>query len=476
MYRLFSNHSRLFLVVGLIVTALTLLSCSAPRLERTAPLCPLPTPPTCESTITTAPTTNPYVKIQPVPSLSSADKEEFFDGTRTVIGSSFADAKESPVYSYTASIANHWTGHYSDVVLGSKKWYFFASDNTETGHTDIFYASANAPTQYKPLYGVNSPCDELSPWVDPASSILYFSSPAFGTLGGYDIHSATLNVQADTLFASNINNIGQPFNSTADDLFYNTNGDSAFISSNRKSLKDFDVYSVVGIAHSPKAVQQQTAKIEGYVKNEQTQEPIADATVTAKSSKTQTIIATTTTDTSGKYVIEVPVNTKVHIVAEAPGVFFDSYTTSIPKEQANQTVVQPEPLSLPLTFVLRVNFPTAIFKDPYEFTLDENGNDTETLWQDMVQQLAQNVMGAKGTSKLILIGHTDDVGTDASNMVLGKQRVEFIIDRLVDNGVPREMMEGRSAGESLTPDRRKNEDITQWRKRCRRVELVRVVR
>ena len=125
---------------------------------------------------------------------------------------------------------------------------------------------------------------------------------------------------------------------------------------------------------------------------------------------------------------------------------------------------------------MRVNFPTAIYKDPYEFTLDSDGNDTETKWQTMVQQLSENVLNAKGTSKLILIGHTDDVGTDQSNMILGKQRVDFIIDRLVENGVPREMMEGRSAGESLTPSRRKNEDITQWRKRCRRVELVRVVR
>ena len=100
---------------------------------------------------------------------------------------------------------------------------------------------------------------------------------------------------------------------------------------------DFDVYSIVGLRQNNNVEQQQTATIEGYVKNEQTQEPIADAVVTAKNQKTQKVISTTTTDTLGKYVLQVPVDTKVNVVAEAPGVFFDTYTTTVPKEKTNQT-------------------------------------------------------------------------------------------------------------------------------------------
>jgi outer membrane protein OmpA-like peptidoglycan-associated protein len=77
--------------------------------------------------------------------------------------------------------------------------------------------------------------------------------------------------------------------------------------------------------------------------------------------------------------------------------------------------------------------------------------------------------------RLVLVGHTDDVGTDASNTKLGRQRVEFIIDELERRGVERSLMEGRSAGEQLLPTRRTGESEDTWRKRARRVELVKVL-
>jgi outer membrane protein OmpA-like peptidoglycan-associated protein len=59
-------------------------------------------------------------------------------------------------------------------------------------------------------------------------------------------------------------------------------------------------------------------------------------------------------------------------------------------------------------------------------------------------------------------------------MKLGKQRVDFVIDQLVQRGVPRALLEGRSAGERLKPTKRPNESQDLWRKRSRRVELVKV--
>ena len=60
-------------------------------------------------------------------------------------------------------------------------------------------------------------------------------------------------------------------------------------------------------------------------------------------------------------------------------------------------------------------------------------------------------------------------------MVLGRNRVNFIMDELVARGVDRDRMEGRSAGETLLPERRPGESIDLWRKRARRVELVKVL-
>jgi outer membrane protein OmpA-like peptidoglycan-associated protein len=60
-------------------------------------------------------------------------------------------------------------------------------------------------------------------------------------------------------------------------------------------------------------------------------------------------------------------------------------------------------------------------------------------------------------------------------MILGRRRVEFIMAQLRDRGVDPALMEGRSAGEKMLPKRRAGESIDLWRKRCRRVELVKVM-
>jgi outer membrane protein OmpA-like peptidoglycan-associated protein len=101
--------------------------------------------------------------------------------------------------------------------------------------------------------------------------------------------------------------------------------------------------------------------------------------------------------------------------------------------------------------------------------------ETDRAWQTELDELAENVTSAASTvRKIVLVGHTDDVDTDESNLVLGSQRVNFVIDKLVERGVPRTILEGRSEGEIKLLERRKGESIETWRKRCRRVELMKV--
>jgi len=109
-------------------------------------------------------------------------------------------------------------------------------------------------------------------------------------------------------------------------------------------------------------------------------------------------------------------------------------------------------------------------------TLDSNGRETSQPWRSAIDLLAMNVRASGARlRRLILTGHTDDVDTDAANVELGRQRVDFVIDQLLQRGVPRGVLEGRSAGERELPARRPDESVEQWRKRARRVELVKVL-
>lgn len=374
-----------------------------------------------------------------------------------------------------------WDGH--PALSPNRDWIVFASNRSGSlNSTDLWYArryTDGSVGPARPLAGTNTYCDELSPSFLPQTSMtLMFSSSGHTTFGGYDAFAAEVFEDGDSLIARNVANLGAPINTSADEIFpsMSPNGVDLYVASNRNNgresyRKDFDVF----VAYQQISGEGPVAKLTGRVVNSQTQQPVVDAEVTARSSSTRRVFSSTRTDSAGSYSIDVPVSTPVQITAQSDTLFYDSYSVEIPKDSANSIIVRTEPITLSKSLTLRMNFPTAEFNNPYPRTLDSNGIETARTWQLDIDELAQNVLsGSTKIKKISLVGHTDDVDTDESNVVLGKQRVEFVIERLVERGVPRSILEGSSQGEQQLLKRRKDETIDSWRKRCRRVELTKV--
>jgi len=116
--------------------------------------------------------------------------------------------------------------------LNGEEVLFFASDRVEgQGGMDIWYSVIKNGSQFgKPinLKNLNSVDNELSPWFDTTSNQLFFSSSWHDGFGGYDIFRSKYEGQF-----SNPQNIGQPYNSPANDLYYFQYVDTAYFSSNR---------------------------------------------------------------------------------------------------------------------------------------------------------------------------------------------------------------------------------------------------
>lgn len=117
-------------------------------------------------------------------------------------------------------------------LLEGNEVLFFASDREGTeGGMDLWYSIIKNGNQYskvRNLKNLNSIDNELSPWWDEKTKQLYFSSSWHDGFGGYDIHSS----QFTTVFEAP-QNIGLPFNSPANDLYYFKSGDTSYFSSNR---------------------------------------------------------------------------------------------------------------------------------------------------------------------------------------------------------------------------------------------------
>lgn len=110
---------------------------------------------------------------------------------------------------------------------------YSAQHPTGRGGTDLYIALLDQKGKImstENLTGLNSIENEVSPWYDPLFNRLYFSSTWHAGFGGLDIFYS--NLQADGSFGPPIN-LGMPFNSPANDLYFFCNGDTAYLSSNR---------------------------------------------------------------------------------------------------------------------------------------------------------------------------------------------------------------------------------------------------
>jgi tetratricopeptide (TPR) repeat protein/flagellar motor protein MotB len=94
---------------------------------------------------------------------------------------------------------------------------------------------------------VNSSADEDGPFLSFDGKILYFSSNGDKSYGGFDIFYSRLE---DVNKWSVPQNMGAPYNTAYDDVFYTTtlNGKTAYFSSNRSGGKgNLDIYTVNGV-------------------------------------------------------------------------------------------------------------------------------------------------------------------------------------------------------------------------------------
>ncbi|MFM6946187.1 MAG: hypothetical protein ACKOWW_03540 [Flavobacteriales bacterium] len=117
---------------------------------------------------------------------------------------------------------------------GQEVLFFSANTKDGKGGLDIFYAQIQANgdlSEPLAITAINSPENELSPWFDVLTNRLYFSSSWHFGYGGQDVFYSQL--QADGKFGPPIN-IGKPFNSPANDLYFFCDADTAYLSSNRE--------------------------------------------------------------------------------------------------------------------------------------------------------------------------------------------------------------------------------------------------
>lgn len=379
---------------------------------------------------------------------------------------------------------------------------YFVSDRPDgNGGTDIWHSTRtstanenwSAPEPLAPP--VNSACDEISPYISPRDGhTLYFASNGHETVGGYDLFKSEMK---DGVF-STPENLGIPINTPYDEAFPVALNDTAFFwSSNMPGNQaGFNLYTITrtlvqGIAAKPKVAEPERPEVGHMHIDTLKPEPpkplgpvMLEVHVTRGAyfyaaigafvfvRRDSGLLYRGAVPSSGTIAFKVLRDQEYDVGAETADAFFDVKHVDL-RNYADST--KRVDLHLPDTLVLRINFPFDDYLHPYEFVIDENGQPSGTTWKETLDLAATSILQSKDKLRqVVVIGHTDSLGTDAYNEKLGERRASFVADQLIARGVPRALLVVESRGRTQPVAMRPDEADEIFRMRSRRVQLIKV--
>lgn len=335
--------------------------------------------------------------------------------------------------------SDYWESSAS--IASNNRIVFFSSNRKGgVGGTDIYMAKRDSATGEfgdPVLLGpqVNTPGDEIAPFIHADGQTLYFSSRSHLSMGGFDIFSVKVDAETGEIL-SNAENIGYPINTADDDFNFVWSADNsrAYFSSVRPEGRgEKDIYVLErNIALSPLIVWK------GTVVDCLTDLPV-NATITVSDNKTkETIGVYTPNKSTGKYTVILPAGRNYNIAVEAPFYAFYSKNIDIPNLDSYKEIEEEiclEPIIEGTTITLR-----NIFFDFDKATLrKESELELERLFR---------FMNDYPDIKVEIAGHTDSEGEDDYNMKLSAKRAEAVFNYLLGKGILKSRLKSKGYGET----------------------------
>lgn len=321
------------------------------------------------------------------------------------------------------------------VSLDNEVLYFVSDKPGGYGGADIYRCmklengSWGAPINIGPE--VNSPGDELYPYISPQGNTLYFSSNYHSLFGGLD-----LNKSNKTRFHSfqKPQNMGLPFNSPQDDfgmVFLDNYGTEGFFSSDRieggKGGDDIYYFSY----QNNKICKDPIKNFKMLVVDKKTKEPIPNVNL-KMTVKLDGRIFESVSDENGEVHLTVEGCNDFDVEATRDfylnnSFYYDGFrkqvTIELDKKELNN-IVELE----------------SIYYEKAKFEVPSSAN-------DQMKKLA-NLLNRNKDVKIELSSHTDARGDDKFNQILSTKRAESIVTALVSLGVNKSQLSPVGYGES----------------------------
>lgn len=302
---------------------------------------------------------------------------------------------------------------------------------------------------------LNTPGNEMSPFIHPDNHTLYFASNGRIGMGGMDIYYSRL----DSLHNwTEPINLGYPINTYNDEkgLIVDATGDLAYFSSNRIEGASDDIYSFELYSDARPVT---VTYVKGKVYDARTKEGI-EANFELTDLESDKIVVETKSDKeNGQYLVSLPTEKDYAFNIFKKGYMFHSENFSLKnKEDSIETYIMNfalKKIEIDQTIVLKnIFFET----DSYQLKPE-----SKTELKKLMRFLEENK-----DVHIELGGHTDNVGSEVHNKELSLNRAKSVYDFLAENGIPKERLSYKGYWYSIPIE---SNDTPEGRAKNRRTEF-----
>jgi len=304
---------------------------------------------------------------------------------------------------------------------------------------------------------INTPGKEECPFIAPDNQTLYFASDGHPGLGGTDLFMSRRLPNGRWGIPENL---GYPINTAKDEtgIEIDPNGKVAYFTSNREGgYGGMDIYSFT-LYDSIRP--QQVTYMKGKVFDANTKAPLI-ANFTLIDLLTGKIVSQSeSSPPGGTFLVCLPVNKNYALNVSRKGYLF--YSENFSFKDVNATYDHPYIKDIPLQ---RIDTGASIVLKNIFF--ETNKYDLKPQSEAELKKLVSFLKNNPGI-KIQISGHTDNVGTPQSNIVLSENRAKSVFDYLIAHSISADRLTYKGYGQTKPIA---TNDTPEGRQQNRRTEM-----
>jgi len=339
--------------------------------------------------------------------------------------------------------------------------YFVSNRPGGKGNADIWVSKKDKNDEWGVPVNlgapINTPEDEMSPFIHPDGNTLYFASKGHPGLGGSDLFLSRLG--SDGKWQEPVN-LGYPINTCADEisLLVNPAGNIAYVSSTQKGgFGGFDIYYfTLPAALRPSPV----TYVRGIVTDADNDRPLNANFELINLASGKTEVKETSSVDNGSFLLCLKPGEDYGLNVSKSGYLFYSQHFALTeiKEAGNPFIlnIKLQKIKTGSTTILNNIF---FNTDSYEI-LDKSKSELDRL---------VGFLKLNPEVKILVKGHTDNQGDNKSNKILSENRAKAVVEYLINAGISADRLNYKGFGETSPIDSNQTEE---GRAKNRRTEFI----